>query len=334
MPRRLLIIPEYWLPHIFSMIRGFYDLGLDPDEVEVYWTNKKWQKDEFGISQDWEWPAYMPIEIAMKRCRESWFDAVVVTDGTLVGYLLPKQMQRIMLDSADHRYVVSDYLYFADYYLKTQHPIGNILVGNSQDLSAKKPSIPVVPWPYCVSSEIEDSAYTESIFSKPSVHFRGWGWPKKRVDFVKAIHQAGVPFTGGLYARKELVEKAPFPEDLRKERIGFREYLREMKQCQIALNPVGNGQMCFRTFEIFRAGLCCVSDRLDIRWPFPEPRHGVEWFVADSPEDAVQISRALLDNPEKCAEVGANARLFWERYCKPKHGARRLLQLLGWESGN
>lgn len=331
MPKRLLIIPEYWLPHVFSMIRGFYELNPNPEKVEVYWTNKKWIKDGWGVSQEWEWPAYMPVELAMQRCRESWFDAVVVTDGTLVGYLLPKQMIRIMLDSADHRYAVTDYLYFADYYLKTQHPVENILVGNGQDLSGKRPNIPIVAWPYCVSAEIEDAAYTQEVHQEPRVHFRGWGWPKRRVDFVKAIHEADIPFSGGLYARSELIEQAPFSDDLKKDRIEFRDYLLEMKKCQIALNPVGNGQMCFRTYEIFRAGVCCISDRLDIRWPFPEPRHGVEWFVADSPEDAIKIAKTLLEDPAKCAEVGANARAYWERYCSPDHGAKRLLQLLGWE---
>lgn len=331
MPKRLLIIPEYWLPHVFSMIRGFHDLAFDSEKVEVYWTNKKWLKDSWGVSQEWEWPAYMPIEVAMQKCREAWFDAVVVTDGTMVGYLLPRQMKRIMLDSADHRYVVSDYLYFSDMYLKTQHPIENILVGNAQDLSASKPNIPVVPWPYCVGSEIEDAAYTEPVQQERRLHFRGWGWPKRRVDFVAACYEAGLPFCGGLYAREELVKRAPFPEELRKERVGFREYLAEMKRSQVALNPVGNGQMCFRTYEIFRAGLCCITDRLDIRWHCRPPKHGEEWFVADTPEEGVKMATALLDDPETCARVGANARKYWEQFCRPESGAKRLMQLLGWE---
>jgi hypothetical protein len=236
-----------------------------------------------------------------------------------------------MLDSADHRYVVTDYLYFADKYLKTQHPIEDILVGNAQDLSATKPNINVVPWPYCVGVEVEDAAYTMPVQQEKSLHFRGWGWPKQRVDFVVACYKAGLPFSGGFYAREELIKDAPFPQELRKERVDFREYLMEMKKCQIALNPVGNGQMCFRTYEIFRAGLCCITDRLDIRWHCRSPKHGEEWFVAESTEEAVKMAEALLEDPETCARVGENARKYWEKYCCPEHGARRLMQLLGWE---
>lgn len=331
--KRILIVPEYWLPHIFSLIKGFYDLR--PEGVQVSWTSRKWLRSEHCISTEWENPDCMPVEAAMRALDRGEFDAVVFTDGTVCGYLtrhLAGRTKRIILDSADHRHVVDAYLHFADIYLKTQHPRGQAMVGDSIVLSNRCPGIPVVPWPYCTAVEAEESIFSGPMISKPEpfVHFRGWGWPPKRTAIVEKLRTAGIPFKGGLYARPELHGFSGYPDELIVDRIPFRDYLAEMRSCMVALNPVGNGEICFRTYEIWRCGICMVSHKLDVKFPGPEPVHGREWIVCDTDEEIIETCKALLADPETCARIGAAGRLYWERYCQPAVAASRLLDVLGW----
>jgi hypothetical protein len=329
---RVLVAPEYWLPHIHYLIQAMR--GHASDDFEVYRTDDRWWRDEeHGPRSDTDRVSALPVDQAARLLADGWFDVAVFSEGTMALFLATKadgETRRVFLDSADHRYLVEPFLDASHAYLKCQTPAnGKMLVGNSVSLDrAYGGEKAVLPWPYCPSSWIDPSwepiAYSDR---RAEVHFRGWAWPARRVDAVDALRLAEIPLRGGLYHRSSTTLNSPFHESLRTDRLPFDDYLREMSGCLVALNTVGNGEACFRTCEIWRSGTCMLTLPVDVTFPGRPPRHMEEWVVVEDKADLPEVARALLAEPELCARIGEAGRRYWETFQGPAAWARRFESL-------
>ena len=274
----------------------------------------------------------LPYDEALIRLADGGFDAVVFSDGTTTGYSSKNlsNTQKVYLDSADFGHVLSPILSFADIYLKCQHPSGRIFSGDSVSLEPYSGHVPVIPWPYC-PNQLMKPEWTENVspMSQRRVFFHGWAWPAKRVEAVQKIVESKIPFHGGLYRRKEAPIVQVISPGLETNCIAPNEYARQMVESQVVLNAVGNGQMCFRLVEAMSMGCCIVSTALEVTFPGRAPKSGIEWMVCDI-KDLPDVCNWLLDNPEKCIEMGKSARAYYENFLTPEYAAKRLIQILGW----
>ncbi len=333
MSKSILIVPEYGLRHIFWLIHGFN--AMKSPDYEVVWTNKKLWPMGFGPCDDTQWVKHERYDKALSRLDDGGFDAVLFSDGTQIAHVtsgLRNRTVRIYLDSIDPSFIVSSCLRWADIYLKCQYQDSMPpMVGDDIMLEPYTGQIPIIPWPYCTSSWIDETwLENRPLEPSPSVHFHGWSWPPSRVEAVRAV-RAVTRLTGGLYGREELPIDIDVPADLLWPRKDFATFIKDMISCRVALNVAGNGQMCFRMHEALQCGVCCVSQHMDVRWPGRPPENGVEWFECFTMDELAECCRYLVEAPEKCAEVGRAGRSYWESYCSPVVAAKRLVETLGWQ---
>lgn len=108
-------------------------------------------------------------------------------------------------------------------------------------------------------------------------------------------------------------------------------YLREIRGSKFALAPRGLGTSTARLYEIMRLGRAPVV--LSDEWV---PPHGLPWhdFAVRVAESRVgDLPELLAELEPSAAEMGVNARVAWERECRPgpvlmRRLAQRLEELL------
>ena len=186
----------------------------------------------------------------------------------------------------------------------------------------------VMSWPYCPSSWIAPSWEPPGSPRKPLLHFRGWSWPAKRVATLEGLRKASVPICGGLHQRSGIQMNVDFHPDLRADKIPFQQYLDEIAGCTMALNAIGNGEMCFRTCEIWRTGTCMVTLPIDVQFPGRAPKNGEEWVMVEDPAKLPGTIMELLKEPELCAKIGEAGRRYWRTFQGPEAWSRRFAAMI------
>jgi|TARA_R100000030_G_scaffold100338_2_gene93139 hypothetical protein len=81
-------------------------------------------------------------------------------------------------------------------------------------------------------------------------------------------------------------------------RLPKEEYLKELWQSKIALSPFGQGEICYRDFELMQFGTLMVKPDMSGINTFPNPYIENETYVAVKPDwsDIMNIIEKILDN--------------------------------------
>jgi len=93
-------------------------------------------------------------------------------------------------------------------------------------------------------------------------------------------------------------------------------YFKEMENARIGVSPFGLGEICYRDFEIIRAGATLVKPDMShmITWPDlyqPDVTYvPFKWDLSDLEEKI----DALLSEPERCREIATNAQKIYRHY--------------------
>lgn len=127
-----------------------------------------------------------------------------------------------------------------------------------------------------------------------------------RIDALRLIKQAGLPFTGGLYENR--VDPSP-PSDLAVTALGTREHLRLLSDARISLVLHGNNPLTFRFFESFsRRCLVVAQDLGCVRFADCGFTAGVHYVAVKHDlsdlVDRVEYYCDHLDEAQKIADAG------------------------------
>jgi len=96
---------------------------------------------------------------------------------------------------------------------------------------------------------------------------------------------------------------------VRTEPLGYRQYMTELRNSQIAVSPFGHGETCFRDFEIIQAGAMLFKPDMEHLETWPPLLFKDETYVAFRWDFSDFDSRldSLLQNPSRIVRIGSQA---------------------------
>jgi len=105
-------------------------------------------------------------------------------------------------------------------------------------------------------------------------------------------------------------------------------YMAQIKRSAICIYTKGLQNSPARKLpEYLSQGKCIVAERFNTELPKPL-EHGKNIMFYDTPEECVEMCKALLNNPEKVQHLSKNARIYFETHVHPVQNTKRILELM------
>ena len=99
-----------------------------------------------------------------------------------------------------------------------------------------------------------------------------------------------------------------------KDRLPFQEYINTLYQSKMSLSPFGQGEVCYRDFEIFEFAVVMIKPNMDIVNTNPNPYIANETYIPVDLDwaDLNEIVIKMLDNPNKLSYIVDNSRKVYD----------------------
>jgi hypothetical protein len=99
-----------------------------------------------------------------------------------------------------------------------------------------------------------------------------------------------------------------------KDKLPFQEYINTLYQSKLSLSPFGQGEVCYRDFEIFEFGVVMIKPTMDIVNTNPNPYVPNETYIPVN-LDWSNLNKTvikMLDNPDKLSYIIDNSRKVYD----------------------
>ena len=96
----------------------------------------------------------------------------------------------------------------------------------------------------------------------------------------------------------------------RKDKLPYQEYIQSLYQSKMALSPFGQGEVCYRDFEIPEFGVAMIKPNMDIVNTEPNPYIANETYISVDLDwkNLNETVIKMLDNPNKLSYIIDNSR--------------------------
>ena len=99
-----------------------------------------------------------------------------------------------------------------------------------------------------------------------------------------------------------------------KDRLPFQEYINTLYKSKMSLSPFGQGEVCYRDFEVFELGVVMIKPSMDIVNTNPNPYIANETYIPVDLdwEDLNETVLKMLDKPDKLQYIVENSRKVYD----------------------
>ena len=99
-----------------------------------------------------------------------------------------------------------------------------------------------------------------------------------------------------------------------KDRLPFQEYMNALYQSKLSISPFGQGEVCYRDFEVFELGVAMVKPTMDIVNTHPNPYIPNETYIPVDLdwEELNETVLRMLDKPDKIQYIVENSRKVYD----------------------
>ena len=99
-----------------------------------------------------------------------------------------------------------------------------------------------------------------------------------------------------------------------KDRLPFQEYMNALYQSKLSISPFGQGEVCYRDFEVFELGVAMVKPTMDIVNTHPNPYIPNETYIPVDLdwEELNETVLGMLDKPDKIQYIVENSRKVYD----------------------
>jgi len=99
-----------------------------------------------------------------------------------------------------------------------------------------------------------------------------------------------------------------------KDKLPYQEYIQSLYQSKMALSPFGQGEVCYRDFEIFEFGVAMIKPTMDIVNTEPNPYIANETYIPVDVDwkNLNEVVQKMLDNPKKMSYIIDNSRKVYD----------------------
>ena len=99
-----------------------------------------------------------------------------------------------------------------------------------------------------------------------------------------------------------------------KDKLPYQEYIQSLYQSKMALSPFGQGEVCYRDFEIPEFGVAMIKPNMDIVNTNPNPYIANETYIPVDLDwkNLNEIVIKMLDNPDKIEYIVNNSRKVYD----------------------
>jgi len=100
-----------------------------------------------------------------------------------------------------------------------------------------------------------------------------------------------------------------------KDRLPFQEYINTLYQSKMSLSPFGQGEVCYRDFEIFEFGVVMIKPTMDIVNTTPNPYISDETYISVDLDwkELNDTVLKMLDNSDKLEYIVNNSRQIYDK---------------------
>ena len=100
-----------------------------------------------------------------------------------------------------------------------------------------------------------------------------------------------------------------------KDRLPFQEYITTLYQSKMSLSPFGQGEVCYRDFEIFEFGVVMIKPTMDIVNTTPNPYISDETYISVDLDwkELNDTVLKMLDNSDKLEYIVNNSRQIYDK---------------------
>ena len=101
----------------------------------------------------------------------------------------------------------------------------------------------------------------------------------------------------------------------RKDKLPYQEYIQSLYQSKMALSPFGQGEVCYRDFEVFEFGVLMLKPTMEKVVTTPNPYITNETYVPIDLDwkNLNEIVKKMLDNSDKMSYIINNARKTYDK---------------------
>jgi len=99
-----------------------------------------------------------------------------------------------------------------------------------------------------------------------------------------------------------------------KDKLPYQEYIQSLYQSKMALSPFGQGEVCYRDFEIFEFGVAMIKPTMNMVNTSPNPYIPNETYIPVDLEwkDLNETVLKMLDEPDKLESIVENSRTVYD----------------------
>ena len=99
-----------------------------------------------------------------------------------------------------------------------------------------------------------------------------------------------------------------------KDRLPFQEYINTLYKSKMSLSPFGQGEVCYRDFEVFELGVAMIKPTMDIVNTTPNPYIPDETYIPVDLdwEELNEIVLKMIDKPDKLQYIVENSRKVYD----------------------
>ena len=99
-----------------------------------------------------------------------------------------------------------------------------------------------------------------------------------------------------------------------KDRLPFQEYMNTLYQSKLALSPFGQGEVCYRDFEIFELGVVMIKPTMDRVQTNPNPYLPHETYIPVDLDwkELNDTVLELINKPDKLESIVENSRTVYD----------------------
>ena len=319
---RLLLVNEWYNP-VFQNLIHFFAAALGDN---FSWTGKRWYRKDFLPFSPEEQKTLRPEPEALSDLQKGKYSHVIFSDGTTLLYLSSQlKAKRVVVDSLDYASIPRFYYENADFYFKAQYPKdGKILVKNTGEDGYEASGIHRFS---LTPSYKVLNLKTAPSFDRPiDVFFNGSAWPQDRIQLVSKIKsRKSIKFSGGLYNRADLPFNNVVPKELHCGQLGLQKYLASVLGSKVCLNLRGNGENCYRQFEVLHLGSLLLTQETNNHFCHVEaPKDCFGTFDGNILEKA----QYYLDHEEERVRIAENGRKFFEEHLHPRKLVQYILETI------
>ena len=321
---RVLVINEYQTPVTQNLIHHMAELLGD----DFRWTGWDSYRADFLPMSPAERGSYVREPDALTDVAAGRYDAVVFSEGSKLVFfsqqLRSAGAMRVMVDASDVPYIPRFYAENSDVYFKCQlrRDASEVRNGNEEqgvvvpgcDYEARG----IYPLPLMPAYKlVGDPAPLRGFAKNFDAFFAGSAWPRDRVAAIGRIKERSeINFFGGLFNRSDLNFNTVVPDGLLMKRISPADHAIAMEMSRVCLSLRGNGENCFRQYEIMAAGSFLLMQRTGAFWGAAEPKDGEHLvYASESLDDVVdKVVHYSKADAERERVAAAGRRFFMEHY--------------------